>query len=419
MNALSELFLLSINIDQEAVLRFFDFADPNTAFSNSEFLDFSVPISTEISVDTLKIVVKGLLERYQTGLGLLDLENILFFITFVRFILLAIRYNIKTSFYICCISCFAGILWYSHFKDTRLFYGPLLSYNRFTSKLTEDMKYEQYIRAGKKAYKYVGFLNKSPLLFLKSSLVYASEKGSYRIDPISMVVANLPDQYKVQGTEIYYKIYNSILPKMWNFTSGFVSNLLPIMVYSTIVRVNKKYCPYFIRWHWTFIMISTCIEGESSRVLFRLYGYIHQVLIPTGRLSEAGLLQTIFTVCVGFQFFMLYLGMLHAICGQYFYVPFIVENTEIHIGKRPKNSIYSGGYTSWQEGNAKRLEIMTKDNIKFEMPRLWWGWFGNLPSTENINEREFLEKRQKQLRKKRNKTFKKLIRKLKNWISRS
>tara|TARA_B100000780_G_C20935945_1_gene373171 strand:+ start:139 stop:639 length:501 start_codon:yes stop_codon:yes gene_type:complete len=166
-------------------------------------------------------------------------------------------------------------------------------------------------------------------------------------------------------------------------------------------------------------MVSTCIEGESSRVLFRLYAYIHQVLIPTGRLSEAGLLQTIFTVCVGFQFFMLYLGMLHAICGQYFYVPFIVENTEIHIGKRPKNSIYSGGYTSWQEGNAKRLEIMTKDNIKFEMPRLWWGWFGNLPSTENINEREFLEKRQKQLRKKRNKTFKKLIRKLKNWISRS
>jgi len=197
MNALSELFLISINIDQEAVLRFFDFVDPNAAFSNAEFLDFSAaPISTDISVDTLRLVVKGLLERYQTGLGLLDLENILFFITFVRFILLAIRYNIKTSFYICCISCIAGILWYSHFKDTRLFYGPLLSYNRFTSKISADMRYEEYVRAGKKAYKYVGFLHKSPILFLKSSLVYASEKGNYRIDPISMMLANLPDQYK-------------------------------------------------------------------------------------------------------------------------------------------------------------------------------------------------------------------------------
>jgi hypothetical protein len=29
--------------------------------------------------------------------------------------------------------------------------------------------------------------------------------------------------------------------------------------------------------------------------------------------------------------------------GQYFYVPFFVENTELHIGPRPKNSIYSGG----------------------------------------------------------------------------
>ena len=171
MNALSELFLISLNIDQEAILRFFDFVDPNTAFSNTEFTDFSVPVSTDISIETLKLVVKGLLDRYQTGLGLLDLENILFFITFVRFIILAVRYNIKTSFYICCISCFAGVLWYSHFKDLRTFYGPLLSYNRFTSKLSADIRYEDYIRAGKKTYKYVGFLHQSPILFFKSSLV--------------------------------------------------------------------------------------------------------------------------------------------------------------------------------------------------------------------------------------------------------
>ena len=407
------------SIDQESILRFFDFVDPNSTFSSAEFLDISAPVSTDISMDTLKLVVNGLLERYQTGLGLLDLENIVFFITFVRFIILAVKYNIKTSFYICCISCFAGVLWYSHFKDLRMFYGPMLSYNRFTSKLSADMRYEDYVRAGKKAYKYVGFLNKSPIVFLKSSLVYVSERNSYRIDPLSMIVANLPDAYKVTGSEVYYKLYNTILPKCWSFSTGFIGQLLPIMIYSTIVRVNKKYCPYLVRWHWTFIMISTCLEGETSRVLYRLYTYIHRVLIPTGRFSEAGLLQTIFTVIVGLQFFCLYLAMLHAVCGQYFYVPFITENTEIHIGKRPQNSIYSGGYTSWQESNARRLEMRTKYNIKFEFPRLWWGWFGKRPTLESIKEREYRDNRQSRLRKKRNKGFRKLIRKLKNWISRS
>ena len=29
-------------------------------------------------------------------------------------------------------------------------------------------------------------------------------------------------------------------------------------------------------------------------------------------------------------------GLLHAVWGQYFYFPFLVENTELHIGPRPK-----------------------------------------------------------------------------------
>jgi uncharacterized membrane protein YhdT len=35
--------------------------------------------------------------------NLADIENVLFFIVFVRFVILALRYNLKTSFYITCI----------------------------------------------------------------------------------------------------------------------------------------------------------------------------------------------------------------------------------------------------------------------------------------------------------------------------
>ena len=61
-------------------------------------------------------------------------------------------------------------------------------------------------------------------------------------------------------------------------------------------------------------------------------------------------------------------GMFHAIWGQYFYFPFFVENTELHIGPRPKNSIYSGGNTPWQDEKEK--------NINRVFPKLWYGWFG-------------------------------------------
>lgn len=419
MNVFSEFFLISGNLDQESILQFFGFVDPNEAFLNTDFSDISTPISTKISIDTLRIVVKGLLERYQTGLGLLDLENLIFFITFVRFMILAVKYNIKTSFYICCISCFAGILWYSHFKDLRMFYGPMLSYNRFTAKFAADMRYEDYVRVGKKAYKYVGFLNQKPIGFLKSTFVHVSERNGHRIDPLSMIFANLPDEFKVQGNALYYKIYNVILPRSWNFISNLVRSLVPIVVYSTVVRVNKRYCPYLIRWHWTYIMMSGCLEGEVSRVLFRLYTYIHRVLLPTGRFTEAGFLQTIFTVVVGIQFLALYLCMLHAVCGQYFYVPFLTENTEIHIGKRPQNSIYSGGYTSWQESNNRSFEMRTRYNIKFQFPRVWWGWWGKRLTPENIKEREYRNKQSGGLRKKRNKRLRKFLRKLKSWISRN
>ena len=123
MHSLLKLFLLLINIDQETVLSFFGFDDPNT-YLNSSFNEVSV--STEISLTTLKFIFQGFLERYQYGLGLVDIENILIFITFIRFIILANRYNIKTSFYISCISLFAGFLWYTHLKDLIGWYVGML-----------------------------------------------------------------------------------------------------------------------------------------------------------------------------------------------------------------------------------------------------------------------------------------------------
>ena len=417
MHSLLKLFLLLINIDQETVLNFFGLDDPNT-YLNTNF--DGVSVSTEISTETLKLIFQGFLERYQYGLGLVDIENILIFITFVRFVILASRYNIKTSFYISCISLFAGFLWYTHLKDLIGWYGDMISYNRLTSRYLDDMLTETYIEdANSRQMMYLEFINQNPLNFFKSSLVYASERNGYRIDPISMVIANLPETIKIQASKGYYSIYNNVLPSIWQFVGGQLKEIAPLLMYVFIVRINKKYCPYLIRWHWTYLIVSSLFEGEIIRIMYRLYSYDSMILIPSERFDESALLQPIFMLIITTHYFLVCLGLLHATCGQYFYIPFLTENTEIHIGKRPQNSIYSGGYTAWQDGGSKQIEIMTKDQKSLKFPRLWWGWLGKRSYLNNMNEAEYRKRQQSRFSKKRMKGWKKLIKQFKNWIFRN
>jgi hypothetical protein len=61
--------------------------------------------STDVSLNTLRLIVEGLWDKIQ-DLTLADIENVLFFL-FV-FVILALRYNLKTSFYITCIGLLQG-----------------------------------------------------------------------------------------------------------------------------------------------------------------------------------------------------------------------------------------------------------------------------------------------------------------------
>ena len=82
MSVFLKLFPLLINIDQETILNFFGIQDPNS-FSDTSYNSLTdlAPVSTDVSLGTLKLIFEGLLERYQDGLGLVDIENIIIFIS--------------------------------------------------------------------------------------------------------------------------------------------------------------------------------------------------------------------------------------------------------------------------------------------------------------------------------------------------
>jgi hypothetical protein len=393
---LFRLLLLLINIDQETVLNWFGIEDSSTREIRQAIeggYDFNLSNlepSPNVSLETFRLIVQGLWEKIQEGLTLADIENVLFFILFVRFIILAIRYNLKTSFYITCIGLFAGYLWYRHLIDLISMYRSVLLKLPFLHKLGMDAvqlrsMHRQMVLTDLKLGENAHWYNPGQVLyyaFTKGIINIDPETGiRYYIDPISMIISNVQEPTNSNILPLYYKVYNKIIPKIYEICSKFWTQLSGVAAYAVITRIGKRYCPYLVRWHWTFLLIIGMIEQIFVYFIYRVYYFQTFVLIPQTKtygnyinpnlLLQINVLNGVIACIVLAHIGFILFGLFHAIWGQYFYMPFFVENTELHIGPRPKNSIYSGGNTSWQDPEEK------EKNLNRFLPKLWYGWFGS------------------------------------------
>ncbi len=387
-----QLLLLLINIDQKTILNWFGLEDLKNqeahllienSFDNNPS---NFQIGTDVSLDTFRLIIEGFWEKIQNGLTLSDIENVLFLILFLRFLILAIRYNLKTSFYITCIGLFAGYLWYRHLIDLISMYRSVLLKLPFLDSLGMDAVQMRSLNR-QMAFSDVKVGENSHWYNPIQVIYYALTRGiikidpetglRYYIDPISMIISNLPESSKSNIAPLYYKIYTTIIPKITDICSKFWSQLSGVAAYALITRIGKRYCAYLVRWHWTFLIIIGMVEQIFIYFIYRVSYFQSFVLIPQSEFSTAidstlilqinflnWILGCVVLTHIGFIIF----GLFHAICGQYFYFPFFVENTELHIGRRPKDSLYSGGQTAWQDSDER------KSNILF--PKIWFGWFG-------------------------------------------
>jgi len=392
---LFRLLLLLINIDQETVLNWFGMEDPTNQEirqaleSGSELNISNFEPASDVSLDTFRIIIEGLWEKIQDGLTLADIENVLFFILFLRFVILAIRYNLKTSFYITCIGLFAGYLWYKHLIDLISMYRSVLLKLPFLHRLGMDAVqlrslHRQMVLTDLKLGENTHWYNPGQIVyyaFTKGIINIDPETGlRYYIDPISMAISNLQEPMKSNIFPVYYNVYNKIIPKIFDICSKFWNQLSGVAAYAVITRIGKRYCPYLVRWHWTFLLIIGLIEQIFIYFIYRVYYFQTFVLIPQTKsyvnyidpslILQINILNGVITCVVLTHIGFIIFGLFHAIWGQYFYVPFFVENTELHIGPRPKTSVYSGGNTSWQDPKEK------EKNLNRLLPKLWYGWFG-------------------------------------------
>ena len=372
------LFFL-INIDQTTILNWFD-NNLKTKTTLDTWQNINIDDPAYKSMESLKFLINDVWQGVQDGLKLTDIENVIFFLVFVRFIVLIFRYNLKTSTYITFIGIFAGYLWYRHLIDIITMYSQMLVKIPYLQKLginaiELDSSSEALVKADVKLGSEVHWYDPGKLFyyaFTRGIIQTDADTGlQYYIDPISMIISNLNDSQKAQVLPYYYKLYNVIIPRIFEAISGFWEQLSGVAAYAVITRIGKRYCPYLIRWHWTFLLIIGFLEQIIIFFLYRVMYFQQAVLEPNmvfstvtqaaGRrtvtvsatdpnlLFQFNLLNIVLVFFVVLHLGSILFGLLHAVWGQYFYFPFLIENTELHIGPRPKNSIYSGGQTAWQD----------------------------------------------------------------------
>lgn len=392
INSENEDMQLEFLFDKEGVLN-----SLNIDMTNYKYL-FQIPsILTPISFETFKGVVNSLWDHYQHGLGFVDIENIAIFILVVRFIFLSKKYNIKTGFFITCIGLGAGYLWYMHLRDLAYYYMRTLWMCPLTHNLAYDFSeiyYQQKSEFSKAGTQFDSGTFYGPIF---RSFTSITSNENYRYDPISILWSYFPTNIKFLTDKIYYFLTLKAFPQIYQFIDTQITNLSGMLWYTFIVRINKRYCPYLLRWHWTFLIGLEFIERPFIFIQDRLIYYLNNVLITNNYFREAELVTNLLITLVAAQYIFITLGMLHAVCGQYFYFPFLTENTELHIGLRPKDSIYSGGHTIWQNKRAYMVSRQASSKLKkyrfgtisaaySKFPRLWYGWLGRGTLADMTNE---------------------------------
>src|SRR6056300_52042 len=286
------LFLL-INIDdQKTVLNWFNL---DNQFSENTANILLIKIETSIPIEMIKVILEESWQRVQDGLTLADIENLLFFILFIRFIILTIRYNFKTSFIITCIGLFAGYLWYRHLIDLISMYRSILIKLPYLYKLGIDAVQlrtmnKQLVLTDLKLGNNVHWYNPGQFIyyaFTNGIININQETGlSYYIDPISMVISKVSEETKTDLLPIYYKLYNTVIPQFFEVISKFWNQLSGIAAYAVITRIGKRYCPYLVRWHWTFLLIIGFIEQILIYFCYRMSYFQSNILIPQTQLAS-------------------------------------------------------------------------------------------------------------------------------------
>lgn len=327
----------------------------------------------EVSSSNLDLFWDKLKEISTYGFTIEEFQKALLVLCLIRFIIYSIKYNIVISFKICTIGFISCILWAMALNDCiGIYYPNLALHPLLRNAYREEIIYRELAlaQAGER---------------LLDDLVKQTSENPYPFDWITPIFGKLPSSIAYITDPVYVFLRRDFIETVKQFYKTNLRHLVSIFVYVGCVRVGKKYCPYHIRWNFTFITLYNTFMPYVFSCTMRARQFLYKVLIPEKRFEEAENLELYLGAWVFVHITFIMIAMLHAIFSQYFYVPFLTYSVELHVGKRPKESIYSGGYTAWQD-DFNFFNIRLRDTL-----RLWWGFLGR--GTKNQRKNRFRRKK--------------------------
>jgi hypothetical protein len=283
------------------------------------------------------------------GLTITEIEKVLVIISFVRFCFYTIKYDAKSALIISLTAFISAVLYEKMLVDIvkicyfRFYLSPSLFRTGFEQYLQMVHNEDAYITYSLESFKLADIYPSWLIRFIAQSPIL-SEIQSFIDDRFMPIVFKL--------IRLNRKPMQSIL------------------FYTLVLRLGKKYVPYPLQWHgMVYVMYTQGIATFMFNRFSNSMKFLKDVLIPQARISEIQLLEMLQITFIVTLFYGIMLAMLHAIFSQYYYFPFIAQNIDAHIGKRPKDSILSGGYASWQD--EQQLFIPSKADYK-----IWFGFLG-------------------------------------------
>lgn len=325
--------------------------------TNQDFLDLIPKIPT---LTYREIILNKINQITTVGFTIDEFQKTMVILCLVRFIIYSIKYNPITSFKICAIGSVSCLMWAMTLNDVIKYQYDNLDYCKILKRISEE------------EYEFRDFAERMATAD-HTALEWKKANGTvspYHFEWVKPIFDLLPKRYAHVTDPMYEYIRTDFYSLCRKIYRSHIRRQIPMVLYTAIVRVGKKYCPYHWRWHATFILLYGVLSGFVYGCCWRSREFMLNKLLPAGRYEDAQNIQLYLGAIAFLQISFCMYAMLHAIFSQYFYIPLIVQNTELHIGNRPTNSIYSGGYTAWQDAF-----VFYDLNFKASM-RLWWGFLG-------------------------------------------
>jgi len=308
-----------------------------------------------------------------------EFQDLLVFLLVLRFIIYSIYYNPITSFKMCCIGGFSAYLWLTVLFNHTHRYLPYMANNTFMLNMYDEQSLDftsavsRFTKQGMLD-SVVLDISEYPFWSIMRFKILTKELVFGTLIPfVKQLWGLIPQSFfeTIQPVTDYFGQY--IFPLVKRFWKLNARGTYGMITYTFLVRVQKKYCPYHIRWHYTYVLIHSFVSRNIYLTLQRAQLYVLNVLVPQRRFDEAETVSIYIGVAIWLHLGLIMLAALHALFSQYFFIPLLTEAVEMHIGPRPKRSIWSGGYTAWQDQPAfyKR-----EFNPFGDSTRLWWGWLG-------------------------------------------